>query len=250
MKDVLKAILPRSTRLWLRRQPRNALRVISWDFDLFRRTKPIDANWGGKRGQIVDRYYIENFLAEHSNDIRGHVLDFGDDTYAHQFGGSKVSRVDVMHLVAGNPSATIVADLADCDEVASDTFDCILCTQVLLLVFDLKNAVRSLYRILKPGGVLLLTAPGIQKISRGDMEIGGEYWRFTTLSMRRLFEEVFPPDGVQVRSSGNVLAATAFLHGLSVEDLHPKDLEYSDPDFPVSIAMRAVKPITPRRADS
>ena len=140
------------------------------------------------------------------------------------------------------------ADLANCHEIPSDTFDCILCTQVLLLVFDLKNAIRSLYRILKPGGVLLLTAPGIQKISRGDMEIGGEYWRFTTLSMRRLFEEMFPPDGVQVRNYGNVLAATAFLHGLSVEDVDPEDLEYTDPDFPVSIALRAVKPVSPVRA--
>lgn len=249
MKDVLKAVLLHSTRRWLRRQPRNVLCTVSWDFDLFRRTTPIDPHWGGKRGQIIDRYYIEKFLAEHSSDICGHVLEFGDDTYAKQFGGAKVSKIDVMHLVPGNPHATIIAELANCDEVPSDTFDCILCTQVLLLVFDLKNAIRSLFRILKPGGVLLLTAPGIQKISRGDMEIGGEYWRFTTLSMRRLFEEVFPPNGVEVRNYGNVLAATAFLHGLSVEDLPPKALEYTDPDFPVSIALRAVKPISPMRAD-
>ena len=184
-------------------------------FELFRRTTPIDRHWGGKRGQIIDRYYIETFLTENAH-IRGHVLDFGDETYARHFGGSKVSKIDVMNLVPGNPSATIVADLANCGHIPSGTFDCILCTQVLLLVFDLKTAIRSLYRILKPGGVLLLTAPGIQKISRGDM---GDRWRIlrpTTLSMRRLFEEVFPPEQVQVRSSGNVLTATAFLHGLSV----------------------------------
>jgi SAM-dependent methyltransferase len=248
VKGVLKAVLPHSTRRWLRRQPRKILLSISWDFDLFRRTTPIDRNWGGKRGQIVDRFYIEEFLAEHSGDVCGHVLEFGDDTYARQFGGTKVTRVDVLHLTSGNPNATIIADLSNCSEVPSDAFDCIICTQVLLLVFDLRNAIQALYRILKPGGVLLLTSPGIQKISRGDMEIGGEYWRFTTLSMRRLFEEVFPRDGVEVSASGNVLAATAFLHGLSVEDLRLKDLEYSDPDFQVSVALRAVKPFYHQRA--
>jgi hypothetical protein len=91
---------------------------------------------------------------------------------------------------------------------------------------------------------VLVTVPGIQKISRGDMEIGGEYWRFTTLSLRRLFEEVFPRDAIDVKASGNVLAAVAFLHGLAVEDLQPGALDVVDPDFEVSIALRAVKPKT------
>ncbi len=240
--DLLKAVLPQSTRRWLRRQPRRVLSSLSWDFDLFRRTSPIDKHWGGKRGQIVDRYYIEAFLARHAKDVRGHVLDFGDDTYARRFGVDRITKVDVLHLTPDNPNATIVADLGNCDHIPSDIFDCIICTQVLLLVFDLRSAVRALYRILKPGGVLLLTAPGIQKISRGDMEAGGEYWRFTTLSMRLLFESMFPSECVEVTASGNVLAATAFLYGLSVEDVRRKDLDVSDPDFPVSIALRAVKP--------
>lgn len=190
----------------------------------------------------MDRYFIERFLAEHAEDVRGHVLDFGDDAYARRFGGAKVSKVDVLNLTADNPHATIVANLSYGEEIPSDSFDCILCTQVLLLVYDLRPAIRTLYRILKPGGVLLLTAPGIQKISRGDMEIGGEYWRFTSLSIRRLFEEVFPAESMEVKASGNVLAATAFLFGLAVEDIRRKDLEYDDPDFEVSVSLRAVKP--------
>lgn len=169
-------------------------------------------------------------------------MDFGDDTYARRFGGPKVDKVDVLNLTPNSAKATIVADLGHGEQLPSKTFDCIICTQILLFVYDLRPAIRTLYRILKPGGVLLLTSPGIQKISRGDMEIGGEYWRFTTLCMRRLFEEVFPADSVEVKASGNVLAATAFLFGLAVEDLRRRDLEYHDPDFEVSIALRAVRP--------
>jgi SAM-dependent methyltransferase len=241
-KDFLKAYLSSPTRRWLRRQPLRFQRLFSRDVGLYRRTTPIETGWGAKRGQIVDRYYIERFLAEHAADVRGHVLDFSDDTYARQFGGAKVTRIDVLDLAANNPHATIIADLSNGEQIPSDTFDCILCTQVLLLVYDLRAAIRTLYRILKPGGVLLLTSPGIQKISRGDMELSGEYWRFTSLSMRQLFEEVFPPDRVEVKASGNVLAAIAFLHGLAVEDLRREELDYPDPDFEVSIALRAVKP--------
>jgi SAM-dependent methyltransferase len=218
------------------------------DFLDLRRTTPVCANLGRSRGRVIDRLYIEQFLAEHAADVRGHVLDFADDIYVHHFGGSKVTRVDVLHPTKDNPRATIIDDLASGEHIPSDTFDCIICTQVLLFVYDLHAAIRTLYRILKPGGVVLITAPGVaHKIYRVDgaeqfMEHGGDYWRFTTLSLRRLFEEVFPKDHIEVKAYGNVLAAIAFLHGFAVEDLKPEDLEYHDPDFEVSIALRAVKP--------
>ena len=246
-KNLLKAVLPHPLRLWLRRQPLRVQRWFRGDIDLYRRTTPYDRNWGGKRGQIVDRYYIEKFLAQHADDVRGHVLEFGDDAYTRRFGGANVARVDVFNLTADNPHVTIVGNLSEGEHIPSDTFDCIICTQVLLLVYDLHAAIRTLYRILKPGGVVLITSPGIQKISRGDMEIGGDFWRFTTLSMRRLFEEAFPHNSVDVKASGNVLTAIAFLHGLAVEDLRREDLDYCDPDFEVSIALRAVKPNSPSK---
>ena len=242
VKSILKTVLPPRTRSWLRRQPLRFQTFLFGDAALYRRTTLFDKNWGGGRGQIVDRYYIERFLEENANDVRGHVLDFFDDAYARQFGGVNVTKVDVLHLTPENPRATIIADLSNGSKIPSDTFDCIICTQVILFVFDLPAAIKTLYRILKPGGVVLITSPGIQKISRGDMEMSGEYWRFTTLSLRRLFEEEFPCGCVQVKASGNVLAATAFLYGLAVEDLRCNDLDYHDPNFPVSIGLRAVKP--------
>ena len=97
--------------------------------------------------------------------------------------------------------------------------------------------------MLKPGGMILVTVAGVaHKVSCADLEQGGDYWRFTTLSIRRLFEEVFPAENIEVKAYGNVLAAIAFMHGYAVEDLKKKDLEYYDPDYQVSIALRAVKP--------
>jgi glycosyltransferase involved in cell wall biosynthesis/SAM-dependent methyltransferase len=208
-----------------------------------RRLTPISRQWGFDRGQPVDRYYIERFLAAQATDICGRVLEIGNNAYTLRFGGDRVRQSDVLHAVEGNPAATYVADLSDAPQIPSGSFDCIILTQTLLVIYDVRAALGTLHRILKPGGVLLATVPGgAHQIAREDMELWGDYWRFTDLSARRLFEEVFPAANVTVETFGNVLAAISFLHGLAKEDLRQEELDYRDPDYQVTITLRAVKP--------
>jgi SAM-dependent methyltransferase len=210
-------------------------------FGNLRRLSPISQNYGLDRGRSIDRYYIENFLACHADDIRGHVLDIHDASYTQKFGGKQVTVSDVLHVDQSNPRATIVADLSSADHIPSDTFDCIILTQTLHLIYDVRSAIRTTQRILKPGGVLLATFPGISQISRDEWRHSW-YWAFTTRSARRLFEEAFPPDNVEVEAHGNVLAAISFLHGLAVKELRREELDYQDPDYELLITLRAVKP--------
>jgi hypothetical protein len=153
----------------------------------------------------------------------------------------------VLHVHPTNPRATIVADLTDAEErIPSQRFDTIILTQTLPFIYDVHAVVRTLHRILQPGGAVLATVGGITPISRRDMERWGHYWSFTTLSARLLFEEAFPSAGVQVEASGNVLAATAFLHGLAAEELSRSELDYRDPDYEFLITIVAVKdPLPP-----
>jgi len=202
---------------------------------------PISSLFGYDRGQPIDRHYIENFLLQHENDIRGRVLEVGDNTYTKKFGGSSVEKSDILHAVKGKPSATIVADIAHADNIPPSSFDCIILTQTLQFVYDLPSAVNHLHRILKPGGVLLLTVPGISQISRYDMDRWGEFWRFTTQSAQRLFEKEFSTENVKIEAYGNVLVAIALLHGLAADELKPEHFEYQDPDYQVLITVRAVK---------
>ena len=213
------------------------------DFGSLRRLTPIGRQWGFDRGGLpIDRVYIERFLARHAADVRGRVLEVGDDTYTRRFGGAAVERSDVLHVQPDNPKATIVADLTTgAPHVPGDAFDCIILTQVLQCVEDPRAAIRTLHRLLRPGGVLLLSASGISQISRWDMDRWGEYWRFTTLSMQRLLCHDFAADGVEVESFGNVLTTVAFLHGLAAQELRPDELDFHDPDFQQLIAARAVK---------
>jgi len=243
IKVIVKIVFPTKGFYWLRRQQRlTVYPPVGWvRFGNLRRVTPISRTFGFDRGLCIDRYYIETFLAKYSEDIQGNVLEIGDDTYTWKFGGGRVAKSDVLHVWNNNPKATIVADLTRADHIPSDAFDCIILTQTLQFIYDVRAAIKTLYRILKPSGVLLATFPGISQISRYDMDRWGEYWRFTTLSARRLFEEFFPPENIEVQAYGNVLAAIAFLHGLAAEELSQKELDYFDPDYELLIAVRAVK---------
>jgi SAM-dependent methyltransferase len=209
-------------------------------FGDLRSVQPIGPYFGFGRGQPIDRYYIETFLARHAQDIRGRVLEIGDDSYTRQYGGTRVKHSDVLNVTEGNPQATISADLTRADHIPSDAFDCIIFTQTLQLIYDVRSAIRTLRRILKPGGVLLATFPGISQIDP-DYEWGDWYWAFTTRSARRLFEETFLAPNVEVEAHGNVLAAISFLHGLAVEELRQEELDHHRPSYEVLITLRAVK---------
>ncbi|MPZ78680.1 MAG: methyltransferase domain-containing protein [Deltaproteobacteria bacterium] len=214
---------------------------VGWvRFGSLRRVDPIDPNFGFRYGTVIDRYYIQAFLSQQASDIRGHVLEVENNAYTRRFGGARVSRSDVLHYTEGNPKATIVADLTDAREILSDTFDCIILTQTLQFIYDMRAAINTLHRILRPGGVVLATCHGISQISGYDMDNWGEYWRLTGLSGRKLFMEVFPTNCVTVQAYGNVLAVTAFLHGLTAQELRREELDYQDPRYEVIVAIRAV----------
>ena len=215
--------------------------VGSVRFGDLKRTDPISRRFGGDRGTPLDRYYVEGFLSRHAADIRGRVLEIGEDLYTRRFGGDRVGRSEVLDVDASNPNATYVADLTDCPHVPSESFDCLILTQTLHMIYDVRAVLRTARRILAPRGVVLATIPGISQIDCG----GGRdtwFWHLTPRCARLLFEEAFPPGSVQVEPHGNVLAAVAFLHGLALEEMDARDLDVLDPFYPVITGVRAVKP--------
>jgi SAM-dependent methyltransferase len=216
---------------------------VGWvHFGDLRRLKPISSDYGNRRGLEIDRYYIEKFLAEYAGDIHGRVLEIKHNTYTKRYGQDRVTTSDVLHPVEGNPDATIVADLTKADQLPSECYDAIIFTQTLQVIYDIRAVIATLYRILKPGGVLLATASGMAQLSLDDFDKWGEYWRFTSLSARLLFEEAFAGGKVSVHSYGNVLAAISFLEGLACDDLKRSELDARDRSYEILIAIRAVKP--------
>lgn len=219
----------RSTR-W---PPIGAVRFGSLD-----RVSPISSDWGYDRGLPIDRYYIDRFLENEAARVRGRVLEIDTNDYTRRFGGERVVQSDVLHISEMRPGVTLVGDLTSADHLPSNAFDCVILTQTLQLVYNAGAAIRTVHRILKPGGTALVTVPGLTKMSDAKW---GYFWLFTTLSADRLFHECFPGGEIEVRGWGNVLAATAFLYGLAAEELEPASIDHLDPNFAVLVSIRAVK---------
>lgn len=205
------------------------------------RIRPVSDAFGFDRGTPIDRYYIEKFLRGNSGLVRGRVLEIGGSHYSRLYGGERVEKFEVLHATPDNPDATIIGDLTDWRTLPENGIDCFICTQTFNFLFDVPTAVGGAHYLLKPGGVLLATVAGICQISRYDMDRWGDYWRFTTASIQKLFSDVFDGE-VTVASYGNVLAATALLQGIAVEDLPSAVLlDECDPDYQVVITVVARK---------
>jgi hypothetical protein len=216
-------------------------RVTDWS--VLRRVRPYRSAFGIRRGRCIDRFYIEEFLAAYQSCIRGCVAEICTNEYTKQFGGTRVEHSDILDIDDQNRERTMAIDLAQTASAPESVFDCFICTQTLLLIYDYVSAIRSLYKMLKPGGVLLVTLPGITQGIPNTMlgGAGGDWWRFTGQSAQRTFAGIFGAENVAVKTYGNVLTATAFLQGLVQEELTQDELEYHDPDYEVIIGIKATK---------
>ena len=203
------------------------------------RATPLARDWGFSRGTPVDRYYINGFLESCAADVRGIVLDVQEADNARRIGGDRVARVDVIDVDAGNPRATVVADLRCAPNVPSGAYDCIVLTQTLHLVDDMPAVVAECERLLRSGGVLLATMPCASRIAN-DYGPAHDHWRVTVPAARRLFAEQFGPN-VRVESWGNVAATAAFLYGMAVHELARATLDFQDPHYPLLVTVRAQK---------
>lgn len=236
----MRNLLPKSWRKQLVRWTRRP-RIGSVDWGGLRRLEPFSRAWGGDRGLPIDRYFIDEFLEANSDRIRGRVLEVGDDEYTRRFGGSDVESCEVLSSDEKGRGVTWNCDLTNAPEIPDDRFDCIVLTQTLQFIPDTAAAIATLYRILAPGGHLLLTVPGISHSTEADSRRWGDYWRFTPSSVRWLMEERFREDELEVSAAGNVLVVTAFLYGLATDELLPDELDSRDGHYPLIVTARARK---------
>ena len=201
--------------------------------------EPLSDRYGFDRGTPLDRRYIEEFLNEHRNAIRGSVLEVEGDMYTRMFGAGRVATCTVVDIDSSNPRATLVADLSEADSLAPETYDCIILTQTLHLLRRPGRCLENCYGALRPAGVLLATAPSLSRVSPSYPD--GDFWRFTQAGMTELVSRRWPGE-FSVRAFGNLRTCVGFLIGEVVEDLPEAVLDHADSRFPLTIAVEARKP--------
>ena len=123
--------------------------------------------------------------------------------------GVQVLSIDVEDRTG---EVDLVADVQNMPEVADASQQAVVCTQVLEHVPRPWDAVRELARVLRPGGVLILSVPHLSAIH----EAPHDYFRYTRYGLTALLEEAgLRP--VEVREAGGLVSFLA--HGCSLVTL-------------------------------
>lgn len=180
------------------------------------------------------RHYIDAFLARYAAECRGAFLEFGDARYRGRFPQQTIARYDVFDIAPG-PGVTIVGDIQRCPQIPDDTYDVIVCTQVLEHVPNPFLAAAELCRVLRPGGLLLLTVPAAYPYHSSP----NDYWRYSRDSLRLLFGERLRD--ARIESFGNRLTVTAAYWEWSARHLPRAALERHDPDQPYLVMLAGRK---------
>jgi hypothetical protein len=217
---------------------KRVLQPVRWKN--LRVTKPVSEVFGFDRGTPIDRHYIEKFLSESAQHIKGDVLEISENTYTMKF-GKNVGKSHILHYSNENRNATLVGDLTKRSTLQPAIADCFICTQTFNFIYDFTAAIEGAHFLLKKDGILLATLAGLCQISRYDMDRWGDFWRFTTASAKRAFEEKFGEGNVQINCYGNVLTSVALLHGIAAEELTSNELNVRDENYQIIITVTARK---------
>lgn len=198
---------------------------------------PLDDTYGMRRGTPIDRYYIERFLDAHKKYIQGTVMEIGDREYTNRFGMGRIENSIILHVEKEiMENNQIKGNFATGEGLEEDSIDCLICTQTLPFIYDVYTAADNIVKILKKDGTALITVAGISQIIQYEKLHYGHYWSFTEQSLERLFENNKDIASVDVITYGNVKTSTAFLYGISYEELEKKDLDYQDPNYQLIVA--------------
>ena len=229
-------------RRWLPGQALTYARAIRGGLPLprwgnLRRTAPFSDRFGFDRGTPIDRYYLHRFLSQHASLITGDVLEIQVRSYTERF-GVDVRTSHTLDIVA-DFSPTFVCDLAAAEGVVPDAaYDCFLLPNTLQHLRSLEPALVQALRVVRPGGVVMASAAGLERLTEADQD----FWRFTPRGWELTVERVWAGCEVQVRGHGNCLAVAAAAYGLAVEELTPAELEVVDDRFPVLTTILCRKP--------
>lgn len=128
-----------------------------------------------------DRHLLLKFMTEHAPKFQGFVLDVGGGTGRYRGLFPHVVRYAVLDPDASK-HADIVAGAEDIP-LEDGSVDGIVCTQVLGDVWDVELAVREMVRVLKPGGLLLVTESAVAELH----DEPHDYWRVSGETLSRLF---------------------------------------------------------------
>jgi SAM-dependent methyltransferase len=116
--------------------------------------------------------------------------------------------------VAPGPGLASVSPVEELD-LPDESFDVVLCTQVLEHVRRPQRALEEMTRVLRPGGHLLLSTHGVYPFHPDP----GDYWRWTQQGFEALFEDCPGLELVELQPLTGSAATLAMLVAGALRDL-------------------------------
>jgi len=250
LKNTVKAIglnvLPKSdweyiTSIYNRRKYHRLLRWF--DLEESQTLKMEEESWHNNRCTPLDQYYIYKFLKDNSKYIKGRVLEIGTDLMAHQYGHENVVKSDLVNK-STNVNAKFGRDsLIDyTSDIPSDTYDCIIAAYIFQPTHNLSPLIKTLYRILKPRGVMLAMTKSIGALVTEHSDYTDQHRHLTCLSVRKMFEEHFPIKNIAITCFGNVVSVKSLLVQLVSKESSQGESDYSNNRHHIVIGVRVEKP--------
>lgn len=137
----------------------------------------------------VRRYYVDEFYTRNVSYFAkdGRILDIGGKKKRKR-GRFNIEKYDLRVEYANIDEKAEPDYLCDgaCIPVDDNTFDGAICSEVLEHVPDPKTVLREAYRVLRPGGILLLCVPFMFPIHPGPCDYG----RYTDFYWKTVLEEI------------------------------------------------------------
>ncbi len=113
---------------------------------------------------------------------------------------------------SAGPKVDVVAS-AESLPFAAETFDCVLCTQVLQYVEEPMRAVAEMRRVMRSSGLLLLSTHGVSFVER----LASDQWRWTHNGLKSLLNRAGEWRSIDILPAGGVFSAIAYLLGGELE---------------------------------
>ena len=117
--------------------------------------------------------------------LHGRVLDVGCGTMPFRADIAQVAECH--HGLDRSPQekgVVIVGDAEDLAMIPDRSYDSLLCLEVLEHLPRPARAVSAMYRVLKPGGYLVLSVPHLSRLH----DVPHDYYRYTVYGIRHLLE--------------------------------------------------------------
>lgn len=124
--------------------------------------------------------------AAFSRFLRGSVLDLGCGVMPYrELVPDRVSSYHGLDIAAIGDAVALIGDIQDLSMIRSNSYDSVVCLEVLEHVPEPNEAVAEIARILRNDGVLILSVPHLSRLH----EIPYDYYRYTEYGLRYLLKK-------------------------------------------------------------